>query len=352
MARPLRVDVEGGWYHIVARGIERRRIFEDGREHEHFLELMEAMSERYGVEVHAYALMGNHYHLLVRTPKANASAAIQWLNVSYSVWFNRRRERVGHLFQGRFGSVLIDGDGSWSLNASVYIHLNPVRTAAFGWGKSGKRAEATGWVAPSREEAKRRLKALRDFRWSSFRACAGYENAPEWLRTEEILRRAGGQREYRRYVQQHVTLGEEPEGFEDLSGRVALGSQAFREKVKGWVGKVTGEQPSRKDVARWVPVERIIRLVEKKRGEPWALFSERHGDWGRELALYLARRRSGLSLRQIGEAAAEFAGAGAKALEYKAVSQAIKRFESSLSADRARRRLARECLDELSKVET
>jgi putative transposase len=57
------------------------------------------------VEIHAYALMGNHYHLLIRTPEANASAAIQWLNVSYSVWFNKRRERVGHVFQGRFGSV-------------------------------------------------------------------------------------------------------------------------------------------------------------------------------------------------------------------------------------------------------
>ena len=121
MARPLRINVPGGWYHVTARGTERRTIFDDARDHEHFLELLEEMSERYGIELHAYALMGNHYHLLIRAPKANASAAIQWLNVSYSVWFNKKRGRVGHVFQGRFGSVLIDGEGSWALNASVYM---------------------------------------------------------------------------------------------------------------------------------------------------------------------------------------------------------------------------------------
>ena len=113
MARPVRVDVKGGWYHVTARGIERRCIFEEGREYEHFLVLLEEMTGRYDVEVHAYCLMANHYHLLIRTPYANASAAIQWLNVSYSVWFNRRRQRVGHVFQGRFSSSLISGEGAW-----------------------------------------------------------------------------------------------------------------------------------------------------------------------------------------------------------------------------------------------
>ena len=124
MARPLRVDVAGGWYHVRARGIERRTIFHAPREHEHFLDLLEEMSERYGVEVHAYALLGNHYHLLIRTPRRNASQALQWLNVSYSVWYNKRTNRVGPLFQGRFKSVLIDGEGAWALGASVYVHLN------------------------------------------------------------------------------------------------------------------------------------------------------------------------------------------------------------------------------------
>lgn len=89
-----------GWYHVSARGIERRRIYWGSDYCRHFLELLEAMSERYGVEVHAYCLMPNHYHLIVRTPEANASPAIQWLNVSYAAWFNAKRDRVrnpGHI---------------------------------------------------------------------------------------------------------------------------------------------------------------------------------------------------------------------------------------------------------------
>ena len=200
MARPVRVDVEGGWYHITARGIERRAIFEDVRDHAHFIELLPEMSERYGVEIHAYVLMVNHYHLLIRTPNANASAAVQWLNVSYSVWFNRRRNRVGHVFQGRFASVLIDGEGSWAMAASVYIHLNPVRVKKEGLGKASNRAESRGLKPLSREVVKRRLKKLRTFRWSSYGAYAGYKSEPEWLMTKPLLERGGGRSAYRRYV--------------------------------------------------------------------------------------------------------------------------------------------------------
>lgn len=127
MSRPVRVDVADGWYHTMARGTERRTIFRDERDCRHFLDLLGKMSERYGVKVHGYALMGNHYHLLIQTPARNCSQAMQWLNVSYSAWFNRRGGRVGHVFQGRFGSSLIQGRGDWVLVCSTYLHLNPVR---------------------------------------------------------------------------------------------------------------------------------------------------------------------------------------------------------------------------------
>ena len=102
MARHLRVHVADGWYHVTARGLERRIVFEDERDHEHFLELLPELVSRYGVKIHAYVLMSNHYHLLMQTPHANLSRAMQWLNVSYGVWFNRRRSRVGPVFQGRY----------------------------------------------------------------------------------------------------------------------------------------------------------------------------------------------------------------------------------------------------------
>ena len=344
MARPLRVDVKDGWYHVTARGIERKAIFEDNRDHEHFLELLEEMSKRYGVEVHVYCLLGNHYHLLIRTPRANASPAVQWLNVSYSVWFNKRRGRSGHVFQGRFGSILIDGEGSWALDASVYIHLNPIRTQGYGLGKSANKAEAMGWVEPNREQLKGRLKALRQFQWSSFRAYAGYSKTPEWLVTDELIKRGGGRQEYRRYVQEHVTRGADPEGFEDLRGRLALGSVAFQDKAKDWVKKVTKEQPMRRCLKRGVGIATIVRLVEDERGESWADFSNRHGDCGRELVMYLARKRSGLTLRGIGDALG--------GVEYKNVSKAVRRFEDSLANHSNRRSIARALLSQLANGET
>jgi putative transposase len=344
MSRPLRVDVEGGWYHITARGIERRAIFVDEAEHRHFVELVEEMSSRYGVEVHAYALMGNHYHLLIRTPKANASAAVQWLNVSYSAWFNRRRERVGPVFQGRFGSTLIDGEGAWAVSASVYIHLNPVRTKGYGLEKATDRAEGRGLVVPSREELKRRLKGLRESRWSSFRAYAGYGPTPPWLRTDELLRRAGGRAAYRRYVQEHVTRGSLPEAYEGAGGRLALGTREFQERVKQWVGRVTKEHTGRRQLDRTVSVGRIVAVVERWRGERWSEFRDRHGDWGRDLVLYLARKRSGLTLREI--------GAAAGGMEYKAVGRAVQRFGAALASDRAKRRAVADCDTHLTIVET
>ena len=133
MARPLRIEKAGGWYHITARGNERKRIFRDDRDRQHFLELLAEMVLRFGVRWHAYVLMENHYHLLLELTEANLSRAVQWLNVSYSVWFNRRYGRSGHLFQGRFKSVLVNRD-EWALALSRYLHLNPVRVQSLGLG--------------------------------------------------------------------------------------------------------------------------------------------------------------------------------------------------------------------------
>ena len=344
MARPVRVDVAGGWYHITARGIERRTIFEDERDHAHFLELLPALRERYGVEIHAYVLLGNHYHLLIRTPQANASAAIQWLNVSYSLWFNRRRQRVGHVFQGRFASVLISGEGAWCLAVSAYLHLNPIRTKSAGLGKQTNRAEARGLAKFDRAAVRRRLKQLQAFRWSSYGAYAGLGPAPDWLTTQVLLERSGGRKAYRRYVQQYVVRGACPEGLEGFGVQLALGSAAFLAQMKHWVGRVTKEQPERKQVLKRVTVADVVAVVERQRGEPWAEFAQRHGDWGRELVLYLARQRTGLTLKEIGTALG--------IAEYKTVGKAVERFTSALAADGAKRRLAKKCLDKLSLVET
>src|SRR5258708_38313654 len=114
--------------------------------------------------------MGNHYHLLVETPEANLSRAMQWLNVSYSIWFNRRHDRAGHLLQGRFKAVVVEDDAGWQ-EVARYAHLNPVRIAGLGLNRRQRAASKEGLVqAPKTELVAERLKRLGEVHWSSFRA--------------------------------------------------------------------------------------------------------------------------------------------------------------------------------------
>src|SRR6266498_2435192 len=149
MARPLRIEQAGGWYHITTRGNERRAIFRSDRDREHFLEVLAEMTRRFGVRLHAYVLMDNHYHLLLQLTEPNLSRAVQWLNVSYSIWFNRRHRRSGHLFQGRFKSVVLDPI-QWGLELSRYVHLNPVRVGRMGLGMRVNNVGQNAWCKHGR----------------------------------------------------------------------------------------------------------------------------------------------------------------------------------------------------------
>ena len=142
MARGLRIHRSGGRYHVTARGNERKDIFRDDTDRFHFLELQSELTEEFGVRVHAYVLMDNHYHLLLETPEANLSRAMQWLNASYCMWFNVRRRRHGHLLQGRFGAFVVEDDAGWQ-EVARYVHLNPVRVAALELDKSARAASRT-----------------------------------------------------------------------------------------------------------------------------------------------------------------------------------------------------------------
>ncbi|MEA3226552.1 MAG: transposase, partial [Planctomycetota bacterium] len=133
---------------------EKRAIFRDARDYEGFLARLGRCSQRFSLGVYAYVLMGNHYHVLVRTREANLSAAIQWLGVSYSTWHNTRHQRSGHLFQGRFKSFLIAED-FYLRRLLLYIHRNPLRAGL--------------------------VKRLADYRWSSYRVLAYGRGGPAWF---------------------------------------------------------------------------------------------------------------------------------------------------------------------------
>jgi putative transposase len=126
MARPLRLQVAGGIYHVTSRGNRRQAIYQDDDDRRQFLALRDRVVRRYGWQIHAYCLMTNHFHLLVETPQPNLSAGMQRLKSEYASYFNSRFALVGHLFQQRFGSSLIEGDEYYE-EALRYVAFNPVK---------------------------------------------------------------------------------------------------------------------------------------------------------------------------------------------------------------------------------
>jgi putative transposase len=126
MARPLRIEYPGAFYHITARGNERKTIFFAKSDYDRFKSYLKEAEDKYSLRLHCYVLMTNHYHLLLETPEGNMSKAMHYVNASYTNSINRRRARVGHLLQGRYKAILIERD-SYLLELSRYIHLNPVR---------------------------------------------------------------------------------------------------------------------------------------------------------------------------------------------------------------------------------
>ena len=133
MARPLRIEYPGAFYHITTRGVGRQDIFFDEADKQMFLEKLGDVQEKWGLVVHGYCLMSNHYHLEVETLEGNISRSMQWLNHVYAGYINKKYKRVGHLFQGRFKSILIEAETHLHI-LTRYIHLNPVRAGSRWWG--------------------------------------------------------------------------------------------------------------------------------------------------------------------------------------------------------------------------
>jgi len=310
----------------------RRDIFLDDRDREHFVELLPGVVGRYGIVLHAYVLMGNHYHLLIETPAGNASRALQWLNVSYAAWFNARHGRSGPLFRARFKSIPVDADGSWALSCSAYVHLNPVRVKALGLGKDDRAREKAGALpgGPSKEQAAARLAKLRGHRWSSYPAYAGYAAKPEWLTCGTLWGRcaeagADAKAGYRRYLEDYLRQGLKEGAFARLTAAVAIGGTAFVDRLRKKVSKRAGGDTNARAWRRLLPFEAVVGAVEAAKGEPWAAFADRRGDGGRDLALYVGRMRCGLSLRELG---VKVGGMGVQA-----VAKAVARMEVRLGED-------------------
>lgn len=166
MPRQLRIEYEGAIYHLMNRGDRREPIFKTDFDRLNFLQTLEETCLRTDWQVQAWCLMGNHFHLVIETPQANLVAGMKWLLGTYTARFNRRHRLFGHLFSGRYKSLIVDGSGNGYLRTVCdYVHLNPVRAKLL-------RAE----------------QSLRDFRWSSY---GEYLKPPSqragWLRVDRLL---------------------------------------------------------------------------------------------------------------------------------------------------------------------
>jgi REP-associated tyrosine transposase len=293
MARPLRIEFSGALYHVTARGNERKATFRDDEDRAAFLERLAEVVRKQRLVVHAYVLMRNHYHLLVETQEANLSRAMRQLGGVYTQDFNRRHDRTGHLFQGRFKAILVEKD-SYLLELSRYIHLNPVRVGEV----------AKPW----------------QFAWSSARAYVGRVAEPAFLSTAAVLslfgkRRAAAQQKYGEFLLEGIGKAER-KPWASVEGQVLLGGKRWVERMKRRIADrdlLHEEAPRAKGLRARPSVSVVVTQVCREAGLKKADVLRRRGDrggWARQAAMALAAEVCGLSQREIGR---EF-GVGAYAV--------------------------------------
>jgi putative transposase len=307
MARPLRIEYPGACYHLINRGNAGDKIFKTIRDREMFLEYLAKAVERFDIVIHTYCLMSNHYHIIVETPQANLSAAIQWLNVSYATYYNKKRQRSGHLFQGRFKALLVDADEYLS-QLSRYIHLNPVRA--------------------------RMVDAPADYRWSSYPAFIGKTKEPQWLDTGLLAgfgkKRRQAERNYQSFVEEI-----DPKDIENPNSQVVEGFIMGGPEFVTWVQKrflsakkEDKEIPQLSKLKPRISLDSIVKVVCNEMGcTPDDIkVPGRKKNLPREVAIYLARWLSGISCTAIGQYFGSISGA--------AVTMRYDRFSNELSKDK------------------
>jgi len=244
MSRPLRIEFHGAVYHITSRGNGKQKIFFKDNDRKVFLSLLWEVVKREKWVCYAYCLMDNHYHLLIETTRPNLSRGMRELNGVYAQKLNYIRDSVGHVFQSRYKSILVEKD-NYLLELCRYIALNPVRAGI--------------------------VENPEDWRWSSYRATLGIAKPPKHLNTSWVLKNFDediekSKQKYEKFVLEGV--GKESP-WRELRGRIFLGSKKFIEKHEE---KLSGKEKENEiaKIERFAnrpPLEEIFKDVKKKRKE-------------------------------------------------------------------------------------
>jgi len=307
MARPLRVEYPGALYHVMSRGNDHQTIFETSGDCRHLLDLLTDLMGRYEVILYAYALMGNHYHLVVQTAHPNLHEFMHDLNTAYTIWVNRRHNRSGHLFEGRYKAIVME-DAGYLLAATGYVHLNPARVR--------------GWKT---RPVKERLKRVQEYPWSSYsayvRAVKGKTPPISCDRVwgELGARKANeGRKAYRKYMLGWLRKEEEERKrpkkerdeslfnpFSEVRLGCCLGSDRFRDYIydhfiedRELSAEVVGSRFWRKEIALPDLLDGIAEIMGLSKDD-LLVRGRNHVD--RDAAMYLCREAGQKGLREIGE---------------------------------------------------
>jgi len=263
MARPIRIEYEDAVYHVMARGNEQKAIYRDDTDYQVFLHTLAQACEQFGLIVHVYCLMPNHYHLVVRTPRANLSRALGWLQTTYSVRFNRRHRRSGHLFQGRFKAHLVEAD-AYGRRLVMYIHLNPVRPA--------------DRTKPIPTDRRAQLEA---YAWSSHGAYSGRQSKraiPPWLNLEWLWYFGPSYGQARRAYRCDIaaSFGKRvPDPFAELRGGLVLGGEDLWTRARGSIEGDGGQEEIRwsrraNQDQVWAALTPLLQGEPDRRVQIWA----------------------------------------------------------------------------------
>jgi putative transposase len=271
MARQLRIQYPGAFYHVTSRGNRKKAIFVSDRDRLAFLEYFDEAHRKFQAVLHTYCLMSNHYHFLLETPGANLSRIMHFINASYAVHYNKKQSRVGHLLQGRFKAILVESD-LYARELSRYIHLNPVRAKI--------------------------VTLPEDYLWSSYRDFVGVRKPPPWLKTGLILSYFGSTARAARagfiqYVREGIGKGiRNP--LRGAEGSLILGSDSFISRIKQFYLKGRSkdrEVPAIGHLRRLATLAMIENAVAEEPGL--------RGKLARNIVIYLGRVRADLSLNEL-----------------------------------------------------
>lgn len=324
MARHLRVEFPGAIYHITCRMIgdwrtEQTLLFKDDADRERFLERLGERVEQYNIRLYLYVLMKNHVHLVFETPGANCSKFMQSLSTAYTVYFNLRHSRHGHLFDGRYKAKVVEGE-DYLLSLSRYVHLNPVQVGS-----------------QKRKRIEERIKALRAYKWSSYPGYIGRRKALDCVEYGPVLAEVGGKRaqwpkRYRQFVESGLAETDEDFKVALKESPRSIGSDGFRARVDDLYQKLIEKSDVPEDIAfRRItepldPDKVLAVIAEMFNVEENEFRQRRRGSPLRAVAARYLTRYAGQTQRQV----AQLLNIGTGV----AVSQQIKKLTVILSQDR------------------